>query len=153
MNQDQLDILLEAADFKRKKNEEVKCEDWNAWRKENPDEQIDFQGANLSGRDFSNAEFDGANFTRCNLAGVRFYQTNLKDANFTQAHLQFADMSSANLEGTNFDGAYLIGVNFTGATGLTAEQLSKCKDLQQTEGLPAELLSQIKEQNPAVMGA
>ena len=117
-NQDQYDRLLKCS---KKGPEGIK--EWNKWRKENPDEQIWLQGAelrnaNLQGIIFHYAaptsdhflEFDHNRIDdllryynrSANLQGANLYEANLEGAD-----LGFADLQEANLEVANLEGAEL----------------------------------------------
>ncbi|KPA10003.1 small GTP-binding protein domain protein [Candidatus Magnetomorum sp. HK-1] len=110
-------------------------ENWNKWRKDNPDVMIDLRGANLSranlsgadlsGADLSGADLSGADFcgtyfgieilSRANLSGANLSRANLGGANLGEANLSGANLIRANLGGANLGEANLSGANLGGA--------------------------------------
>ncbi len=86
--------------------------DWNKWKKDNPDVEIDLSGADLSGADFSIANFSGADLTK----------TDLRETDFTEADLSRADLSGVDLSQVRFWGANLSGAKLK-ATNLSGNDL------------------------------
>lgn len=100
----------------------------NSARKE--DQQIDFSGINFSGMTV--------------LADTsEFSNTNVSHSDFSGSDLSKANFSGANLTGANLAGANLAGADLTGATGLTAEQLSKAKGVDQVKGIHVSLVEEV----------
>lgn len=75
-------------------------QNWNQWRKDNPDIQIDLCNADL--RDIL-------------LNGVNLNKAFLKRANLDNTYLCGADLSEANLVGAHLNGANLSGADFSRA--------------------------------------
>jgi len=67
---------------------------WNAWRRDNPEADIDLRGANLRW-----AYLRGANLSKANLHGADLSEANFRGANFLGANLHGADLHGANLYG------------------------------------------------------
>jgi uncharacterized protein YjbI with pentapeptide repeats len=101
------------------------ADEWNAWRKANPDIKIDLSGAdlrdmNLTGANFSRANLANAKFVAVTLSRARFSDailTNacLSGANLSETEIAWADLANAKLMEANFTNASLMGTNFTGA--------------------------------------
>lgn len=85
-------------------------ENWNQWRKENPDIKPDLRGTYLR-----RVHLVGANLIDANLDGANLRDADLADSNFCRAILIDASFDSADLKHANFDGAVLIAGDFTGA--------------------------------------
>jgi uncharacterized protein YjbI with pentapeptide repeats len=132
-------------------------DEWNAWREEN-DEPIHLNSADLSGVNLVNANLIGADLrgtylkgtslsrarvTGADLTGAVLSGSSLKNADFSGAellhtmlglalcnHAKFkkANFSGANLKGTVFTGADLRGANFAGANLENAEFLDTIFD-------------------------
>jgi uncharacterized protein YjbI with pentapeptide repeats len=100
---------------------------WNAWRKENPNAQVDLteadlartnltkarlSGADLSGANLTRARLSGADLSGANLFGARLSGANLSKANLPGARLSEADLSGANLAEARLQGADLSGALF-----------------------------------------
>jgi len=92
-DEEQLERLLHSVD------------EWNKWRKKNPEIKIDLFGANLS----------GANLNLANLSGANLFGANLSGADLGRANLSEADLAAANLSEANFHGTNLSEANFYGA--------------------------------------
>ncbi len=99
------------------------------WREEHPEVELDFSGADLSGKSLRERNFDGANFRWAKLVGGNLVWCSLKGANlgdveammsnaegadFSGANLRGADFRGARLRGSYYDDAQLIGANFSG---------------------------------------
>ncbi len=80
-------------------------EEWNRWRKENPDIKPDLSNVNLT-----YAELGGADLTEANL-----WEANLKNAKLTEAQMSRADLCFANLGGADLKGAAMPSANLTEA--------------------------------------
>jgi hypothetical protein len=94
--------------------------EWNEWRKENPDEEVlleeaDLKSAYLKGVDLKKAYLKGADLKRVHLEDADVSGADLREAKFRDAYLTNADISGARLEGANFYHAYLEGVDLAGA--------------------------------------
>ena len=128
---------------------------WNNWREQNPDLEIDLIGVDLSeanltkidlsGVDLSEANLSGANLSEANLSGADLSNTNLSFANLTLANLSFAylssvDFSCANLTEADLSGAYLNQANFSFAdlnkADLSFANLTEA-DLTETDSIEA----------------
>ena len=136
---------------------------WNVWRKEKADIEIDLRGAylekadlegvNLSKADLRFADFFGANLRGANLVEANLQKIDLRKANLERAeiyladlrnaHLSRADLRGADLRKTNLDGADLGGADLGGAllreTNLCGTRFSGTGlgniDLSETKGL------------------
>ena len=109
--------------------------EWDKWRKENPNEQIWLQGANLVEADLREVNLQGANVVQVDLSGAKLQGAHLGDANLQGAnlvgaklqcadlkwaelqiaHLNRADLQGANLIYTKLQGAVLIEADLQGA--------------------------------------
>jgi uncharacterized protein YjbI with pentapeptide repeats len=78
--------------------------DWNNWRNDNPNIEVDLSKLELSG-----------NFDVVNLSGVNLSVANLKISRFNNANMSGANFSGANLENSGFSKCNLTGANFKGA--------------------------------------
>ncbi len=110
-------------------------DNWNQWRLKNPEQNLDFRGANLfeadlrkvnlSGADLrrvnlSGANFDGANLSKADLRGTFLYMADLFGADLREANLSKADISwaflfKADLRGANLKGAFLMSTDLSRA--------------------------------------
>lgn len=93
---------------------------WNHWRKENPDIVIDLRSADLSGTDLSFIDFVDVDLTGADLSGSNLRQANLSTANLNNANLNGSflgevDLSGANLFSASLHGSYLRGAYMFGA--------------------------------------
>ena len=96
-------------------------ENWNQWKKKNPEIKIDFYhanlakallfGADLSGADLSGADLRGAELI-ADLSGANLSGANLSEANLIHANLSEADLRGADLRKVNLCRANCIGANF-----------------------------------------
>jgi hypothetical protein len=112
-NQEQLERLLRSV------------EEWNQWRKENPEIKVNLSEANLTGANLTGADLTGANLFGAKLFGVDLVGaclvgaylsgTNLSGKSLIGASLIGADLSGADLNGTNLSGTYLNGTYLMGA--------------------------------------
>lgn len=95
--------------------------EWNQWRTENPDVEIDLTLANLKGaklfweRRLNSAKFLEANFSRFDLKGANLVFINRSGANFTNADLTGADLTGADLENADLTSAHLKHTKLKGA--------------------------------------
>jgi uncharacterized protein YjbI with pentapeptide repeats len=90
---------------------------WNQWRKENPEIEVDFYGANLKGLSLSRVSFDGVNLNFADLqyadlrgaylVGAKLWNTNLSGANLSGAYVHETSLSDANLSDANLECATL----------------------------------------------
>ncbi|RXK85172.1 TIR domain-containing protein [Chlorobaculum sp. 24CR] len=94
--------------------------EWNCYRKEHPDEAVefnkkDFSEIDLSGADLSGGSFKAANFSGANLSNAIFRDAKLNGANFVGADLRQTDFSNADICGANLIRSDLSGANLDGA--------------------------------------
>jgi uncharacterized protein YjbI with pentapeptide repeats len=87
---------------------------WNKWRKANPDELIDFTGADLSGADLSRADLSGSDLAEANLTKADLSWADLNGANLTRAKLREAALTATFIK-ANLGEAFLGGADLTGA--------------------------------------
>lgn len=102
---------------------------WNAWRKENPQAEVD-----LTQADLGDAELCGADLRDADLYGANLGKANLRKANLRRANLGNADLCGANLIQANLSRAYLS------AADLSEADLSGA-DLREADLLSAILFS------------
>jgi hypothetical protein len=110
-------------------------EQWNEWRKHNPEIRpllydAPLNGANLSKANFSNANLIGAQLQNAILIEVNFHEANLLDANLHGAVLRGANFCRTDLYNTNLSSADLTGANLQGTqlamTDFRGAQLIGC---------------------------
>ena len=99
--------------------------DWNEWRKDNPQIKADLTSAHLRDADLNNANLSGAN-------------------------LRGADLNGADLHNVNFNGANLALADLTKGKGLTVEQLCDAETLYETKINPR-LRQQVEDRCPEVL--
>ena len=85
------------------------------WRVNNPGQQLDLRGANLSGAYLGYANLRGAKLGGANLSDADLSDADLSDANLFGANLSRAYLGYADLRGANLFGADLFGANLGGA--------------------------------------
>ena len=100
-------------------------EEWNQWRFNNPEVQLDLSeailnavslsGANLSGANLSGANLSGADLIGANLSTVSLIEALLIEVYLGGADLRGANLRNANLRDANLIGANLITVDLSGA--------------------------------------
>lgn len=107
-------------------------------------DDADFTAAKLQDADFSRASVTGAFFTEAKLHNASFREARARGAKFYGAKLGGADFSESDLGGADFAGAdfstakdgvqsnieearSLEGTNLVGATGLTDDQIERCR--------------------------
>jgi hypothetical protein len=88
---------------------------WNAWKKQYPNVQPEFNFAEFSETDLSETNLSSASLMFAQLDGADLSGANLYGANLSGANLNYANFSSADLTFANFSGAKLTGANLTGA--------------------------------------
>ena len=89
--------------------------DWNAWRGEHPDEELDFIRAELRGAYLRGADLTGADLRGAYLTGAYLSGAYLTGADLSGAYLTGADLTGADLRGAYLTGAYLRGADLSGA--------------------------------------
>lgn len=99
-SQEQYDMLIRCSEKKD-------MTEWNQWRKENSNENILLEGANLVFAHLEDAFLLGSH-----LENAKLRCAYLNDANLANAHLEKADLVDTHLEGTNFKNAFLEGADF-----------------------------------------
>lgn len=99
-NQEQYEMLLRCSEKKD-------ISEWNQWRKDNPGEEIELEGADLKGAFLRFAHLEGANLQFAHLEGANLRFVHLEEANLWYAHLEGADLVFAHLEGADFRFAYV----------------------------------------------
>jgi uncharacterized protein YjbI with pentapeptide repeats len=125
-------------------------DEWNAWRRENPDIVPDLKGAYLRRRRLESLNLAKAwlfetNLRRAGLARANFRKAQLGGADLSGADLSRAVFREANLRGANFSRCNLRGTDFTQATfGLTV--LGNV-DLSETKGLET-----VRHVSPSTLG-
>ncbi|MEO0535901.1 MAG: pentapeptide repeat-containing protein [Cyanobacteria bacterium P01_A01_bin.123] len=85
-------------------------EEWNEWRRANPDALI-----NLEGADLSHSNLDHVNLDHVNLDHVNLDYVNLSHANLCSAHLSCAYLWGADLVGASLSRAYLGNAQLSNA--------------------------------------
>ncbi len=106
-------------------------EEWNQWRKKNPDlipdlnntnlKEINCRKANLKKASIQGTHLQGAKLQGADLQEAKLYNAFLNDAKLQRANIYGADLGGADLSEADLDGADL-----TGAV-VTEEQLLKAK--------------------------
>jgi uncharacterized protein YjbI with pentapeptide repeats len=140
-------------------------EQWNRWRKENPDITPDlsmvnlcgemFIGADLRWADLSEADLSQANLSEADLSeadlrwadlgGADLGGVVLGEANLSEADLRKADLRRSELHRANLSGAHLSEADLTGATvGWT---IFSDNDLSSVQGLDT-----VKHLGPSTIG-
>nr|WP_307729106.1 pentapeptide repeat-containing protein [Massilia sp. IC2-476] len=100
---------------------------WNRWRAKNPEQYIDFRGANLreTRLDLSHYNLSRANFSGADIARLNFCRASLAAAYASEANLEGADFSAADLSGSYFHDCRCSLANFTGCD-LRVAKFSDC---------------------------
>ena len=90
-------------------------QEWNEWRKANPEVEVDLSSAKLNVANLRGANLRGANlsFAKLNVANLSY--TDLSNANLYYANLYYANLGGANLEGADLRYADLSYANLGGA--------------------------------------
>jgi hypothetical protein len=86
-------------------------ENWNRWREQNQDVQIDLKGVDLS-----NTDLQKVNFAQARLQGANLSFSSLRNANLTFAHLQNANLAHASLERSNLSHVHMEKANLSFAS-------------------------------------
>ncbi len=113
-SQEQYDMLERCAEVED-------TAEWNKWRKNNPDEKILLEEAdlekfylrqaNLQDADLLRANLQDAHLLRANLARAKLNEAKLKMAYLKNANLSYSNLNKANLEEANLQGADLRHAN------------------------------------------
>ena len=82
-------------------------EEWNRWRKENPEVKIDLRGAELQEAYLPKANLQQANLQQANLQQANLRQANLRRSKLQRADLQGAELQEAELQEAKLRRAYL----------------------------------------------
>jgi uncharacterized protein YjbI with pentapeptide repeats len=95
-------------------------EEWNRWRKQNPELRPDLSNSNLINRDLSRADFDGADLSGADLSKAQLSHASLHGANLESSTLILADLLGAilnqcDLSAASLFGAFLFGTRLKGA--------------------------------------
>lgn len=93
---------------------------WNRWRKENPKEEVIFDGLDLRGLDLSDCDLSEASFVGTNIAYADLKNAVLIASNLTNANLCYCNLSNAKLIAANLKQANLSHANLLHANLLTA---------------------------------
>lgn len=88
---------------------------WNRWRKNNPEIQPDFKGADLRSAILRLSSLKGLNLSRADLTGADLKGADLWEANLKGADLRGADLRGANLWGADLSQTQIFQTNFQGA--------------------------------------
>ena len=102
-------------------------EEWNQWRKQNPEVIPDFRGVNLI----------KANLQEANLRVVQLQGADLRWADLKGANLRWAKLNSANLQKANLQGALNLSCN----------QINSVKSLDKDTEFPDYIMVKIIEKN------
>jgi uncharacterized protein YjbI with pentapeptide repeats len=89
-------------------------QEFNEFRANNPDIEIDLSGVDFVGFDFY-IDLSQVNFKSTNLSNANLYGALLCDADLEGANLRGANLSETDLEGANFQNADCRDVNFNSA--------------------------------------
>jgi hypothetical protein len=90
-------------------------EEWNRWRKDNPNIRPDLSEAFLIGGIFSGADFSFAELFRVDLLEAALDKANFSNANLVEAGLVNADLKGSDLFRANLAAASVQGADFNGA--------------------------------------
>ena len=90
-------------------------EAFNKYRKDNPDQPMDFYKAAFWDADLQGADLRDASLRYANLRGAALWGASLRGADLWAADLTGADLTGADLEGADLEGADLWGADLTGA--------------------------------------
>ena len=100
-------------------------EEWNEWRKKNPEvlpdlgatdlHEANLRVANLYKADLVKTNLIAADLRGANLGGADLVKANLREADLTGAYLRRANLGGTILVRANLSGAYLVGSNLLGA--------------------------------------
>jgi len=82
-------------------------EEWNQWRKENPEIEPDLSEIDLSGMKLNNANLSDTDLRRSNLRNTDFRGASLVRADLRAANIKKASFNLAKLRKANFSEAYL----------------------------------------------
>ncbi|MDN4164956.1 pentapeptide repeat-containing protein [Cytophagales bacterium LB-30] len=123
--------------------------------------EINLENARLNQTNLENSTLNQANLFGAYASGASFkdaymIKTNLEKAflikaNFKNAYLMEANLRGSYLTGADFEDASLYKADLRDSVGLTAEQLLKAKTLYLAQ-IDEEILAQIKEQSPELIG-
>lgn len=102
-NEKQLSLLKES------------IKEWNKWRAENPNEEIDLMSADLFQTNLSGADLHNADMRRMNLREVNLNAANLEGAQLYRANMNGVNLTNANLSGANLYRVYLGRADLRGA--------------------------------------
>ena len=99
--------------------------EWNKWREENPEEEIDLSGADLSKANLWNAKLMGVDLSKADLnladlSGAILSNADLSRADLSGAFLSKADFFEADLSGANLSKADLNMTKLFGANLIDA---------------------------------
>ena len=127
-------------------------QDWNAWRKEHPNEIIDLTYADLRRASLSKANLTYANLNHADLSGAFLSDADLREANFQDANLSEAHIfSGVDIRGANFNRAKLNGVHLPSASLSQASFFAA--DLRNVNLMGAYLLSDTDFREADLRGA
>ena len=90
-------------------------EEWNRWRKDNPEIAPDLHGTDFSWAELSEVDLSWVDLSRANLSGTKLRGANLSRATLRNADLTGADLSGANLGRVNLSGVSLREADLRGA--------------------------------------
>ena len=90
------------------------------WRRDNPNERLDFKGASLSSHKLNRANLSYADLSDADLSGIHLVEANLSKANLSRSgcrmgRLSNAVMTDADLTNTILQKAVLVGADLRGA--------------------------------------
>jgi uncharacterized protein YjbI with pentapeptide repeats len=116
---------------------------WNAWRKKNPQVEVELDGALLNGIDLNGVNLAGAKLNEVLLSDANLHGANLRNASLHGSWFNGTDLSEAQLGGANFNRAELIGANLRKADlrgtdlgeAILGSTIIAQVDLSQTHGL------------------
>lgn len=91
-------------------------EEWNTWRAENPNIEIDLSNAELQNINLKNINLEKADLKEINFKKADLNCANLERADLSSAHLNSAKLSYANLNFANLNSANLENSSLNSAT-------------------------------------
>ncbi len=89
--------------------------EWNNWRAENPNEEVNLISADLFQTNLSGADLHNADLRRMNLRDVNLSSANLAGAQLYRANMNGVNLRNANLSGANLYRVYLGRADLRGA--------------------------------------
>jgi uncharacterized protein YjbI with pentapeptide repeats len=94
----------------------IGVEEWNQWRRQNPEKIPNLSRANFDGADLKEVDLSRADLNMANLSKADLSRADLSRATLIRTNLRGADLSRAALSSTYLNGADLKEADLRGAT-------------------------------------